>query len=524
MTWKLEAKEGDESSKIRWELVPYFYGRCYDIGCGRWKVFPHFVGIDNGHHWGVEGADMAIENAEKLPDIATYSADLMYSSHLLEHIPYENVAATLTEWCSKLKQGGHLILYLPDEDEYPKVGEFGANPDHKWNVGYERVIENMEKLSRGWDLIDYQVRNADDEYSLFFVFKLEGKGHRFSYKKPKPEKTCAVVRYGAIGDALIASSILPGLKEQGYHITMYSQSGPGYEVLKHNPYIDRFIIQKKDAVPPQFLREFWDYTKKKYDKWVNLSESMEGTLLAIPGRSNHEWPNSMRERFMNWNYVEFVHHIAEVPPPYSQTFYSTVEERKWAHEVSSRWGKKNVVWSLSGSSGHKTWPHMDAIIARIMLCYKDVHVVLVGDGACVLLEQGWGKEPRVHCMSDKWTIRQTLAFVQKADLIVGPETGVMNAAGMMDTPKIITMSHSSPEMLTKHWKNTISLEQPKGVGCAKSPCRQLHYTWEYCFQVKSDDHTDGTALCQASITAEMMWEAVCKVLGESSVIPIMRAA
>lgn len=345
--------------------------------------------------------------------------------------------------------------------------------------------------------------------------------HNFSWKKPKPQKTCAVVRYGAIGDALIASSIFPGLKKQGYWIDLYCQSGPGYEVVKHDPHVDRFIIQGKNNVPPTFLKEFWDYTRKKYDKWVNLCESMEGTLLAIPGRANHEWPNSMRAKFMDRNYVEFVHDIAEVPPPYSQTFYATPEEKEWARDIKSRWGKRNVMWSLSGSSGHKTWPHMDTILARMMLAYPDVHVALVGDGACVLLEMPWTKEPRVHCMSDKWTIRQTMAFAQQCDLIVGPETGVLNGCGFMETPKIITMSHSSTEMLTKHWKNVIALEQPKGVGCAKSPCRQLHYSWEYCFQEKET----GASYCQYYIDAEMMWEAVQKVFGEGrSIIPVRRVA
>jgi ADP-heptose:LPS heptosyltransferase/predicted SAM-dependent methyltransferase len=520
MTWRKEAKEGDESSKIRWELVPYMLGRCLDLGCGPWKVFPHFVGVDNGHHWGTMGADVAVETAEDLSIFATQSHDCVYSSHLLEHIPPENVTACLQEWMRVLKNGGYLVLYLPDEDEYPKVGEYGANKDHKWNVNYQRVVDYMAKTTRGWDLVDFQKRNQDDEYSLFFVFKVDGHGHRFSHKKPKPTKTCAVIRYGAIGDALIASSVLPGLKAEGYHVTLYCQKGPGYEVVKHDPHVDRFIIQGKDNVPPQFLKEFWDYTKKKYDKWVNLCESMEVTLLAAPGRTNHEWPNSMRAKFMDKNYLEFVHGIAEVPPPYTIKFHSTPEEKKWARDMANRWGKRNILWSLSGSSGHKTWPHMDAIIARIMLAYKDAHVTLVGDGASVLLQAGWEKEPRVHCMVDKWTIRQTMAFAEVSSLVIGPETGVMNGASQMPMPKIITLSHSSKEMLTKHWTNTIALEQPEGVGCKISPCRLIHYSWEYCFQ----EPETGASLCQYHITAEMMWDAVTKVFGQGSIIPIARAA
>src|SRR6185503_12589720 len=178
------------------------------------------------------------------------------------------------------------ILYLPDQDQYPKVGEYGANPDHKWNVNYDKVIAAMEQVSRGWDLVDYQVRSEADEYSLFFVFKLvQGKEHSFSYKLPKPEKTCAIVRYGAQGDMIQMSSILPWLHENGYHVTVYCQAGIGHDVVKHDPHIDRFVIQGKDEIPPQFLEEFWNYTRKKYTKWINLCESVEATLLASPGRA-----------------------------------------------------------------------------------------------------------------------------------------------------------------------------------------------------------------------------------------------
>jgi hypothetical protein len=77
----------------------------------------------------------------------------------------------------------------------------------------------------------------------------------------------------------------------------------------------------------------------------------------------------------------------------------------------------------------------------------------------------------------------------------------------MEVPKIITMSHSSEEMLTKHWKNVIALKQKSG--CPKFPCRQLHYTWDYCMQ----DKETGTAVCQSSIDVDMMWDAIVSVLG-----------
>jgi predicted SAM-dependent methyltransferase len=172
MTWSLENSRGDEASKIRWELVPYMRGRILDIGCGKYKALPHFIGVDNGHHWGLTGIDVPVDTAESLDMFAGRSCDGVFSSHLLEHIAPEKVASTLAEWCRVIKDGGHLMLYLPDEDDYPKVGEPGSNPDHKWNVSYDRVVDAMDKVPRSWDLVDFQKRNDKDEYSLFFVFKM----------------------------------------------------------------------------------------------------------------------------------------------------------------------------------------------------------------------------------------------------------------------------------------------------------------------------------------------------------------
>lgn len=357
----------------------------------------------------------------------------------------------------------------------------------------------------------------------------------FSWKNPKPAKTAAVIRYGAQGDMIQMSSILPSLKEHGYHVTVYCQKGAGYDVIKNDPHVDRFIVQGKDEVPNQFLGEFWREHKKKYDKWINLCESVEGTLLASPGRANFDWPNHIREKYLDRNYLEWTHELAEVPGPYRPKFYSTLEERAWARKQADRFGRRNILWSLAGSSGHKVWPHLDAMIARMMLLYPDTHVVLVGDDSAKILEQGWGKwdedkqdlvpvEPRVHLRSGKWSIRESMAFAEVADLIIGTETGLLNAAGSMDAAKIITLSHSSPEMLTKHWVNVIPLQQPKGVGCSKSPCRQLHGgnntdSWLDCPQ-----HEEGVALCQYHIGPEMMWEAIEKVLGKPNVIPIRKAA
>lgn len=522
MTWvDKTGVEGEESEKIRWELVPYTAGRGLDLGCGPTKAFPHFIGIDrNPGYTKVQHAlrpDLCADCCD-LELFASESMDFVFSSHLLEHI--EDYRAALREWWRVIKPGGHLCLYLPHKDLYPNIGQLGANEDHKHDFLPGDIEQAMLKIG-SWDLMEDQVRDGDEEYSFFQVYKkLTGTRHHYACRQPRPKKTCAVVRYGAFGDAIQAASVFPGLKRQGFHITMFVATG-AYQVLKEDPHVDRFIVQADNQVPNVWLGEFWDCMAKKYDRFINLSESIEGTLLAMPGRINHIWPHAVRHRYMNRNYLEWTHELAQVPyAGTGVTFYATDLERAWAKQERSKMGPFVVLWSLAGSAVHKVWPYMDAIIARLMLDTQ-AHVVLVGGEEGAMLECGWENEPRVHRTSGKWSIRQSMVFCEVADLILGTETGLMNAAAFLSVPKIITLSHSSIENLTRDWVNTTSLE-PMNTACF--PCHQLHYSFQYCprdldpqcpeCESKTCAVHTGTSKCSADISPAQMWDAVAQVLND----------
>ncbi len=529
--WRITDPQGNESAKVKYEIVEYTRGKGLDLGCGPFKAFPHFIGVDNGHHarefgWQMR-PDVHVDTVEDLGLFASESMDFVFSSHTLEHLP--DPGAALKEWARVVRPGGHLVLYVPDEDQYPKVGEPGANPDHKWNVNYDRVVQFMDAVERDWDLVRFEKRDADygpgatgNEYSLLFVFKVLGRAENpsraLSYCNPKPEKRAAVVRYGGFGDSIQASSVLPGLKEQGYHITFYT-TPRGQDILKHDPHIDAFYIQDTEQVPNNELSAFWEVQQKHYDKWVNLCESVEATLLALPDRTNHRWPHAVRHKQMNQNYLEFTHELADVPMPPKPKFYMSEDEKTWAQKFKQETGPV-ILWVLSGSSVHKSTPYVDQVLARLML-ETDYKVVLVGDKHCQILEAGWEQEPRIIRRSGVWSIRETLAFAHYADLVVGPETGVLNAVSHTDVPKVVMLSHSSVENLTRDWKATIALT-PNSTPCY--PCHQLHYGWEHCHQQrvkipvpKCEDAPDGfviaePAKCVANITPDMIEAAILQAL------------
>ncbi len=508
MTWKIDDEQGSESKKIVWEVAPYLRGRGVDLGAGMFKILPQAIAVDNGHH-AVFGhnikPDVTVQTAEKLDIFGSGSMDFVYSSHLLEHI--ENYKAALQEWWRLVKEGGVLALYLPHKKFYPNIGTYGCNPDHKHDFLPEDIIEAMKNVTGGgWDLVENQERDMDREYSFLQVYrKVKGRNHTFSHSKPKAEKRVLVCRFGAFGDLMQASSVFAGLKQQGYQVTLMT-SAPGIDVVLHDPNIDEFMELDKDQVPNGNLTDFWEWQAKKYDKFVNLSESVEGTLLALPGRTQHSWSPIVRHSVLNKNYLEFQHLLAEVPHKPQVKFFPTLEEKAWVQAQRKRMSKNVVVWSLAGSSVHKTWAGLDEVLARIMLTFKEVDVVLVGGPEGVILEQGWENEKRVHKTCGKWSIRQSLAFAQRADLVIGPETGVLNAVADEEMPKVVFLSHSTEENLTRDWKYTTALQSKgtkcKGRGDDLAPaCHILHYGWGNCTM----DKESGTAQCQKDISVDEVW-------------------
>ena len=185
MTWSpLRPNNFNETPKTRGRAVPWCAGKGLDIGCGKERLYDtEFVlGIDNGY--GAERWGMAVQanirgDARQLP-FSPQAFDYVYSSFLLQSFPYKEVPDVLRHWCSVIKKGGCLCLYLPDESQVPKVieperdiaPESQHDPDQKWNISYERVVQAMEKLHFNWDLVEFKRCSSDEEYALWFVFRM----------------------------------------------------------------------------------------------------------------------------------------------------------------------------------------------------------------------------------------------------------------------------------------------------------------------------------------------------------------
>lgn len=521
--------DGDESAKIAHLVVPYSRGRGLDIGCGKRKCWPRMIGVDRDPR---TNADI-IGPGETLDLFADGSMDYVFSAHLLEHI--RDAGAALRGWWRLVRPGGHLILYLPHRHLYPNIGQFGANPDHKHDFLPEDIIGLMRGLG-GWDLIENETRPRNNECSFFQVYRKRadaGQNVLPWQRHPGGKKRALVIRYGAYGDHIMTASVLPGLRAQGYHVT-YQTTERGAETIRHDPHIDEVMIQDSDQVPNAELGPYWKQLAERYDRIINLSESVEGTVLQMPGRAGHKFPDLARRKlFGTVNYLELAHDIAGVPHDFAPRFWPTAAEDEAARQRAGN--RRNVLIALAGSALHKQYPHLhivvawlleqtdamiwtsggpkerelEAAVAEMLLRHRGIpEAGLAGldiDAMLPLVGQHYGD--RFRPTAGTWSMRETMAFARCCDVVVGPETGVLNAVCIEPVAKVVLLSHSSPENLTKHWTRTWALIP--SVPCW--PCLRMHYTWEFCPQ----DKATAAAACAASIRPEAVFRAVREALAEA---------
>lgn len=479
MTWKPDLPYIPVVELSRPRLLQYCGGMGLDLGCGPSKIKPTAIGVDVEEHEGVTNLCLDIE--EGLPMLADASMDFVFSSHYLEHT--KNAINVLLEWWRILKPGGNLVLVLPHADLYPRIGQPGSNPDHKFDYYPDDLFRMMNEFA-AYEVLHNEVRNQGDEFSFELVFKKVGLlpglslggqpvvgGDAIERAAPGPGNPRAlVVRYGGLGDHVMASPVFRHLKEGGYHVT-YNTNRIGEEMMRYNPYIDRFLVQEKTDIPNPCLERYWKGLSQRFDRVINLSESIEGACLAIKGHNEeYDWPQEKRrEKYGAVNYYDHTMAWAGFPEAKGERgeLHFSEQEELAAHLFrKSLRGRFVVMWALAGSSLHKTYPLYGIAMDAFARKYPKTLFVTVGGYTQRLLELA-NEGPNFMPKCGVWGLRQTMIMVKYADLVIGGQTGVIAMAGCFKTPKLCFLTHSGAENLTKYWLGDFSIQ-------SKADCSPCH--------------------------------------------------
>jgi SAM-dependent methyltransferase len=144
----------------------YLNGRVIDIGCGPDLIVPH-----------AEAFDLEQGDAQEIAKFRPAGAyDAVCSSHCLEHM--RDVPGALRQWWTLVRNGGHLVLVVPDEDLY----EQGAwpslfNTDHKATF---RLRKDTTWSPVSYDILDLIQRLEDVEV---ISCERQDQGYDYSLRK-----------------------------------------------------------------------------------------------------------------------------------------------------------------------------------------------------------------------------------------------------------------------------------------------------------------------------------------------------
>lgn len=165
----LNIKYISETQKIRPIIQKYLNGFIIDIGCGQDKVTPDAFGIDARKFPHTNYVTFDLYNLHKQLRRFVGKVDVVYSSHVLEHIP-DDIRA-IREWSVLLKKGGYLILYLPDDRWYDNE----ANPEHLRSFTYPQFKRFIQRSFPYLEVVESGEHHGYDKYSFYIVAKKVGK-------------------------------------------------------------------------------------------------------------------------------------------------------------------------------------------------------------------------------------------------------------------------------------------------------------------------------------------------------------
>lgn len=154
-----------------------------DVGCGTNRLNDQIISVDQQADPRFAHAQI-VHNCKDLNIFTDNTLDFIFSSHCLED--FENIYDVFTNWWSKLKANGFMLLLLPDMEEcqcefckgstrYPIVGADNGNPSHRTNVG-KKFINQMLVTLKERGIIKYEVIQEDtlghnETSSIDFVIK-----------------------------------------------------------------------------------------------------------------------------------------------------------------------------------------------------------------------------------------------------------------------------------------------------------------------------------------------------------------
>lgn len=303
------------------------------------------------------------------------------------------------------------------------------------------------------------------------------------------KKKLLLTGYRAYGDWIYACPVLPYLFEK--YDVYCDMNIKGDDLFHDDPRFKSKAVFVFENFP---VEEYHDRALKRLDEMreqikpdveINLNGSLESACIAR--REQPEFNSPVGDRRVIFGSNGFYDAVfkkcgMELPNPLNlEGLYFPPELIKWAEEWRERNADKFVmIIPVKGSSVHKHFRNWKEVVTAILDKYGDAVIYLCGDDKSLI---GDFTHERVRDLFyPRLPFKQAVLMTKYADMVVGPETGIMAAAGMWGTPKVMMTSASSVWQVAQYTRNDFSFQLP--VPC--SPCHLSVYEINDCENVVED--------------------------------------
>lgn len=366
-------------------------------------------------------------------------------------------------------------------------------------------------------------------------------GLRKSPREPRRSdevRRILLVQLDHLGDAVMTTSLLPGLRERFPQATIDVLCAPwNYEVFTRREVArifvsrwNRFQRGRTWAWPCSSLYWGWKLRSRKYDVALDVrGEFSIALLMALSGaRRRVGWP-SAGGGFLLTDGVDYVvgrHEVesrtailetlgvtsrAITPPSFSP---SPAADRFVAHMLGEflHGDQPLLVFHIGAGTQAKQWPvaHWRELLGRAALEF-DARVILVGGPSEVetareiTQNQFW---PGLMDWTGRLTIDQLAALLRRADAVIGNDSGPAHLAAAVDSDVIVLFSGTNDPALWRPWGERVRvLRNP--VLC--SPC--------FLTQCRLADHP-----CLRGLHPEKVVDALREILDVPTILPLHQLA
>lgn len=368
-----------------------------------------------------------------------------------------------------------------------------------------------------------------------------------SAKQPPVDKgsirSILVLRFGGIGDVTVATGLVRSLRQAYPSARITMATAPQYvAILSGNPDIDTVLVS--DSIVPyrgvfQFLRavrQLRRWSRPSIDVAIFAHNFFYMMLLARFVRARYKVGFDTNERGFDFALThsvpiygrghprEFGHeqrHINEYfhdllrafcgqPLPASAPRIELLDDEAAAAAASlHRRGlrRRRLILAPGGSDALKIWPidRFAALAARAIGEYDLSVVVVGGPEEAKFASRFRGLGSQVWFAAGELSLRQSIATIGQALLVVGSDTGMLHVAAALGVSTIAIFGPTPSKVYGYSGQNHLILRQDLPcVPCKETKCRLLE-----------PNSTSVVPPCLDAISTEMVWGQIAKMVRDA---------